>query len=369
MTSLTIDVTRAVVDRTLCGPTRVIIDDGIITAIQPFAGATRNVTLVPGFVDLQVNGIDDVDVATASGKDWERLDHLLVAQGTTTWLPTLISAPLDTYCDRFVEIAAAQQRAEARPAIAGVHLEGPFLGSLPGAHVPSSIVEPDLAWVAALPRAVSMMTIGAESELTAELVAALVRNGVLVSLGHTAATAEQARSAFARGAAMVTHGFNAMSGLHHRNPGVVGATLAHESAAMSLIADLVHVSSDALRIAATCLGDDRLVLVTDAVAWRSHVVGDVAFVFDGIAPRLTNGTLAGSALTMDRAVRNMYGVVGIDLVTVIRAAATTPARLLGLGDRGIVSVGLRADVVALDNDLCVEETWIAGTSVYQRSTQ
>ena len=368
MTSVSLDVARIVADRTILGPSTVTIVDGVIANIEHCFGATRDVTLVPGFVDLQVNGIDDVDVATATGADWDRLDELLVAQGTTTWLPTIISSPLATYGGRLREIRTAQQRTSVRPAMAGVHLEGPFLGSLAGAHPPSSIIAPDLDWVAALPDVVRMMTIGAESPMTPDLIAALAAKGILVSLGHSAATAEQTCAAFANGAAMVTHGFNAMSGLHHRKPGMVGATLAHEGAAMSLIADLVHVSPDALKVAATCLGYDRMVLVTDAVAWRSHNVGDVVFEFDGAAPRLADGTLAGSALTMDCAIRNMHHTVGIDLVAVIRAATTTPARLMRCNDRGIIAAGRRADLVALDADLRIVETWIGGTSVYQGPT-
>ncbi len=364
MTQCIIDVARVVSDREMLGPSRIGIDDGVITSISPFLGPVADVTLVPGFVDLQVNGIDDVDVSRAAGRDWDRLDDLLVAQGTTTWLPTLISSPLSLYTERFREISRAMDRPGLRPTLAGIHLEGPFLGTLPGAHVHKWIIDPDLSWVAELPKIVRMMTVGVESDLTPALIVALCQRNVLVSVGHTNATVAQTVVAFDAGARMVTHGYNAMSGLHHREPGVVGATLAHSVAAMSLIADGVHVSSQALRIAAMCLGSDRMVLVTDAVAWRSPGVGDVQFIFDGVAPRLRNGTLAGSALTMDAAVRFMHQHVGVGLVDVVRAASTTPAHLLGLEDRGLIALGKRADLVALDSSFGVASTWIAGKEVF-----
>ena len=159
----------------------------------------------------------------------------------------------------------------------------------------------------------------------------------------------------------MTHGFNGMSGLDHRAPGMVGALLTDDRVAVSLIADLVHVHPAALSVAFRCKPVDQVVLVTDAVAWQRGNVGGIGLVHDGTAPRLPDGTLAGSALTLDQAVANVVGHCGVTLERAVAAASTNPARLLGLADRGAIETGRRADLVALDPDtLRATETWIEG---------
>ncbi len=315
--------------------------------------------LAPGFVDLQVNGIDDIDVASASGPDWDRVDSLLVAQGVTTWCPTLVTMRLDDYAAPLDRIAAAMSRPGARPTIAGVHLEGPFLGGAPGAHRRDQIIDVDLDWLAALPSHIAMMTLGAEQPRVAEAVDLLRRRGVLVSIGHTTADDSQLDLAKAHGASMVTHLFNGMSGLHHRQPGVAAWVLNDSTIAASIIADGIHVDPRMLRLALNTLGRDRAILVTDAVAWRAGTVGPIGIELRDGAPRLPDGTLAGSALTMDAAVRNCVAA-GAELGVVLRAASTIPARLLGLTDLGELSLGKRADLVALSSTCAVDAVWVAG---------
>ena len=151
-----------------------------------------------------------------------------------------------------------------------------------------------------------------------------------------------------------------MPSLHHRTPGLLGAALSDDRLAVSLIADLVHVHPSAIAVAFRAKGAARVALITDAVAWRAATVGEIAVHFDGRAPRLADGTLAGSALTMDAAVRNVVGRAHVPLPDAVRAAATTPADLLGLPDRGRLEPGTRADVVALDESLRVEAVWVRG---------
>jgi N-acetylglucosamine-6-phosphate deacetylase len=349
------------------GPTALRIDDGIITAINPASGDigahARERTLTAGFVDLQVNGIDDIDVATARGADWERLDELLIAQGVTTWCPTLISMPLDRFAQPLERIAGAMARpAGRRPAVAGAHLEGPFLGGAPGAHPPEHIVPVDLEWLRKLPNHVAVVTLAAEQHDATRAIAELVARGVLVSIGHSTADLNEFDAAVSAGARLVTHLFNGMSGVHHRDPGVAVFALTSPTVSASLIADNVHVHPRVLRLAAQALGDQRMVLVTDAVAWRAGTVGEIGIELRDGAPRLPNGTLAGSALTMDGAVRNCVAA-GIDLRRALDAASSTPARLLALSDRGAIRVGARADLVALTSHLEVEQVWIAGEAV------
>ncbi len=341
----------------------VTVVDGLITAIEPAAPASCTVDLlVPGFIDLQVNGIDDVDVSSARGDDWGRLDELLLAQGVTSWCPTVVSMPLGAYAAVLERIDGAMQRpatGAARPSIVGAHLEGPFLGRAHGAHRPDMVVEIDLDWLRSLPGHVAMMTLGAEQPRAVEAIEALVARQVLVSIGHSNADDAALDAAVAAGAAMVTHLFNAMSGLHHRTPGVAAWALTHPTLRASLIADLVHVHPRMIDLAFRLLGPHRAVLVTDAVGWRSGRAGPVGLsVHDG-APRLADGTLAGSALTMDAAVRNCVDA-GVAPEHAVRAASTVPARLLGLSDRGSIEVGARGDLVALDSDLSVRRVWTGG---------
>lgn len=337
-------------------------DTGTIVAVERADGPVPDRVLAPGFIDIQVNGIDDVDCATADGADWERLDELLLAQGVTSWCPTLVTMPLPRFGAPLDRIAAAMHRNPAvRPTIVGAHLEGPFLGGAPGAHRPELIVPVDLAWLATLPTHVAVVTLAAEQP-DAEAAARLLHDrGVLVSIGHTTADHEHVAGTIAAGATMATHLFNGMTGLHHREPGVAASVLAHPTAAASLIADGVHVHPRMLLLAARLLGPDRTVLVTDAVAWRAGSAGPVRLELRDGAARLPNGTLAGSATTMDACVRTMVDA-GIELDHALRAASTVPARLLGRRDRGAIEPGRRADLVLLTPDLQVEATLIAGRS-------
>ena len=350
---------------TTLSPGVVDIDDatGTIVDVAPTRGAVPDIVLAPGFVDIQVNGIDDIDVADATSEGWERLDALLVAQGTTSWCPTLVTAPLDSYAERLHSIADAKERAGPRPAIIGAHLEGPFLGGAPGAHRRELIIDPDLSWITKLPDVVALTTLAPEAISAVEAITAFRHMGTVVSLGHSTASHLEATAAVDAGATLVTHLFNGMGGLHHREPGLLGIALIDARLNASIIGDLVHVHPAALRLAFSAKGSHRMVLVTDAVAWRRGSVGGTALrVVDG-APRLADGTLAGSVLTMDRAVANVVRS-GVRLEDAVRSAATTPAALMGLVDRGAIEPGRRADLVALDADLSCTATWIAGEKVH-----
>jgi N-acetylglucosamine-6-phosphate deacetylase len=347
------------------------IEDGLITAVRaapaPAAGALSGV-LVPGFVDLQVNGIDDVDVAAAgvsgAGDAWDRLDEMLLDQGVTAWCPTVVTAPLDSYARPLAGIAAAAARPAARrPHIAGAHLEGPFLGGAPGAHPVALLRDPDPGWLDALPPIVRLVTVAAERAGAVDAVERLVASGRVVSIGHSTATYEQSMTAFDAGATMVTHLFNGMGALHHREPGLVGAALADDRVAACLIADLVHLHPAVLRAAFRAKGPAGTVLVTDAVAFRAARVGRLEIGLVDGAPRLADGTLAGSALTMDQAIRNVVNAAGIPWEDAVAAATTTPARVLGLTDRGVIEPGRRADLVLLDRDLVIRGVWVGGERV------
>lgn len=350
----------------LVGPVEVEVVDGHIGAVRAGPDPGDASLLVPGFVDLQVNGVDDVDVATADGADWDRLDGMLAATGVTAWLPTLVSQPLDRYAAPLARIARARSRRGARPAILGVHLEGPFLGERPGAHDRRAIVPVDRAWLRSLPDVVALVTLAPEQPAALDAIRDLAARGIVVSLGHSAADLERVGDAIDAGARMVTHLFNAMAPLHQREPGIAGAALADDRVTAGLIVDLVHVHPALVRTTFRTKGAERIALVTDAVAWRTgHLAALGIGVVEG-APRLADGTIAGSALTMDAAVRNAVDAAGVPLADALVAASTTPADVLSDASRGRVATGSRADFIVLGrDDLAVRRTLVAGEPIWE----
>jgi N-acetylglucosamine-6-phosphate deacetylase len=334
-------------------PGEVVLDQGLIVETRPATGDATHRFLAPGFVDLQMNGTGAVDVATAEGDDWDVLDRALLAQGVTTWCPTLCSAPLDEMEASLQRVTGAAGRPGCRPAMVGAHLEGPFL-AVAGAHPPGQLrASVDRRWLASLAPLVTLVTLAPELPGALEAIEDLAATGVLVALGHSACSIEQAGRAADAGARLVTHLGNAMGPFRPREPGLLGAALSDDRLAVSMIADLVHIHPALVRIAFRAKGDGRTVLVTDAVA-------TTAAAADGQPPRMADGTLVGSVLRLDTAVANAVGHAGISVSDAVAAASTTPASLLGLTDRGAVVPGRRADLVALDADLRAERVWVGG---------
>ena len=360
----TLHAARLITPAGVISPGAIEIDDGRISAVGPGPDDGPDITLCPGFVDLQVNGVGRVDVAAAKGSDWDELDRGLLAQGVTAWCPTLVTSPIDAYAEPLTRMAEAAARHGGRPAILGAHLEGPFLGGAPGAHRRHLIQPLDPDWLAALPDVVRLVTLAPELDGAPAAIAALHHRGITVALGHSTATYEQAEDAAAAGASLVTHCFNGMGPLHHRQPGLLGAALSDDRLAVSVIADLVHVHPAALAIAFRAKHPGRVVVVTDAVAWEAADLRELGVRFDGRAPALPDGTLAGSAVTMDQSIRNLVHEAGIPLEDAVRAATTTPADVVGEPERGRIAVGCRADLVALGPGLDVVATWVEGTQVF-----
>lgn len=357
----------------MAGPAAVVTDSsGTIVAIDPVSLYTSvpDITLVPGFIDVQVNGIDDVDVAAARGGDWHRLGELLLDQGVTSWCPTLVTNELDRFAAPLARMAEARTRSgpsSGLPSIIGAHLEGPFLGGAPRAHPRDLIVPVDLDWLGGLGDIVRLVTLAAEIPLAAEAAALLHRRGIVVSIGHSTPSAEAVGAVVDAGAAMVTHLFNGMSGVHHREPGLASVALVDDRITVGLIADLVHVDRRAIQLAFRAKPADRIALVTDSVAWRAGAVGSgvggIRIELHDGAARLADGTLAGGAATMDQMIRNVVHVCGVPLHRALLAASTNAARVMGCADRGEIAVGRRADMVALDDDLHIAGVWLAGNRV------
>ncbi len=324
--------------------------------------------LLPGFIDCQVNGgggvlfNDDPSVAAirAIGAAHRRF-------GTAGFLPTLIS-------DDFSVIAKAIEAVRAAidakvPGVLGVHIEGPFINALrKGVHDPAKFRGLDAEGVGLLSSlgvGRTLVTLAPETT-TAATIRALADTGVVVSAGHTNGTFEEMAEAFRHGVSGVTHLFNAMSPLNHREPGAVGAALLDPDCWCGLIVDGRHVHPAALQVALRCKRPDRFMLVTDAMpnvgaAEDSFMLqGKRITVKDGVCVD-ENGVLSGSAIDMASAVRNCVDLLGLPLEQAARMASTYPAQFLGLGgELGRIAPGYRANLVAVDADVNVIDTWIEG---------
>jgi N-acetylglucosamine-6-phosphate deacetylase len=352
----------------------ILVESGKIQAVsrEPLV-ADRTIKLpehylVPGFVDLQVNGAFGVDVVSHPGR-LGKLSAALPATGVTSYLPTLVTLPLG----RYAEIMEALDLGPGKGAVPlGLHLEGPFISpEKRGAHAAEAVAEPDPAALAEMLDAgrVEMVTLAPEAPGAGALIELAASRGTVASLGHSAASFEASMSGFELGARSVTHLFNAMSPLHHRDPGLPGAAMAHPSTRCGMVADGRHVHPEMVRLAFERLGPDRMYLVTDAMAAAGmgegeyELAGRTVSMKDGI-PRLEDGTLAGSVLTMDEAIRNALEFTGCSLPEAVRMATATPAALTRAKRKGRIAPGCDADVVALTPDLEVEAVWVDGALVY-----
>jgi N-acetylglucosamine-6-phosphate deacetylase len=354
-------VEAAVVGRRLV-PGDVEIADGRI-ARYGLAAANGKGIASPGFVDLQVNGFGGVDFLEADAAGYRDAGEALLTTGVTGFLPTFITAPEEQLVAALAEIPAS---ADGGPRILGAHLEGPFLAAKRlGTHPTSARRDPDASLLERLLVAgpVRVVTLAPELPGADRLIDLLLRNGVTVSCGHTDATAEEANAAFDQGVHTVTHLFNAMRPFSHRDPGIAGAALARGDVVIQLILDGIHLARDTAKLVWRSAAG-RVALVTDAMAGAgtgdgSYSLGGLEVeIRDGVA-RGPDGVLAGSALTMIEAVRNLHAL-GVALPEALHAGSTVPARVIGQTDSGRIAAGKRADIVVLDDNLEIDRVLVGG---------
>ncbi len=323
--------------------------------------------VLPGFVDVHCHGGGG---GSFDGRDPEQHRTAVRAHrahGTTTMLASLVSAGIGDLCEQLRGLRGLVAEGE----LAGIHLEGPFLSAVRcGAHDPSLLRSPDPDAVARLldagGDAVRMVTLAPELEGSQAAVRQITEAGVIAAVGHTDADLEQVVRAVDAGATVATHLFNGMRPLHHREPGPVGALLDDSRVSVELICDTVHLHPVAARIAARHAGVGRTVAVTDAISATAagdgtYELGSLPVTVSGGEPRLADGSLAGSTLTMDAALRNLVTRCGLGIEEAVAATSSTPAALLGLDDRvGAVRPGGAADLVVMGPDLEVAGVLRAG---------
>ncbi len=333
---------------------------------QPSFDAS-NLIVAPGLIDLQINGGYGHDLQRSPESLWALADRL-PSQGVTAFCPTMISGPTEQV-DAALDVLAARPPNHHGAEPLGLHLEGPLLApSRRGAHDRRHLMAPDptVAEGWARDRGVALVTLAPELPGALQMIRRLRDRGVAVAAGHTDATFDHGAEAEAAGVTLVTHLFNAMAPLHHRSPGLAGYTLGAGHLHASLIVDGIHVDPTVVKLAANALGPQRLILVSDAVAALGlepgqHPFGGDDVTFDGRAVRHDDGTLAGSALTLDLAVRNLIEFTGWTTADALATVSANPARIVGMaGRRGAISVGSVADLVVLDQQLQVVATFCRG---------
>lgn len=355
---------------------QVRIEDGTIRAIEPIVSGVmvRDAELLcPAYIDTHVHGGAGVDVMDDAPDTLDKLAMHKAREGVASWLPTTVTAPLPDIHRALKRIAHRYYSGGPGAQVLGSYLEGPyFTPQNKGAHPPELFRELELReldeLIAISQQTLRVVALAPEKTGALQAIKHLKQRNVRVMLGHSAATWEQTRAAFDVGADGLVHCYNGMTGLHHREPGMVGAGLTDSRAWLELIADGHHVHPAAMKLCCCC-AKDRLVLITDAMQaagmpdGRYTLCGEEVEMCSGIV-RTASGGLAGSTLSVDAAVRNMVEFTGITSEEAIHMASLHPALLLGIDrQRGSLAVGKNADIIALNSGLHLQQIWIQGQAL------
>lgn len=328
--------------------------------------------LVPGFIDVHIHGGYGHDFMDASAEALEGIAKFHGKHGTTAMLATSVTAPHEALDKLLAAVDAYQQKDMPYAQLVGVHLEGPFIShKWPGAQNPAYIVPPQQQWLedwtARYPGLIKLLTLAPEHEGAMPFIRWLKENGIIAAAGHTDATYEIIEEAVENGLNHAVHTFNAMTGLHHRAPGTVGAVLSDDRINAEVIADGFHVHPAGIKLLAKTKTDNNLLLITDAMSAAGlgngqYSLGGLAVtVEDGKATLTEGNSLAGSTLTMISAFRYVINEVGIDIVEASRMASGNPAKALGMDKTiGSLAEGKQADVLLLSPDLEIQRIWVKG---------
>jgi len=387
MSTTLIHAGRALTPATELPDAGILIRDGVIDAIGPRAGMTLpsgaveiqaiDKTAAPGFIDVHIHGAGGHDVMEGSSAALAAVTKKVAEFGTTSLLATTVTASPEDTCRAIEGIAKyIPQQHAAPPAgaeIIGMHFEGPFISKeRAGVHPPQWIQLPSAQMFERFLQAAAgnarLMTIAPEVLGATQCIEAAKKAGVVISIGHTNANYEQARMAIAHGARSATHTYNAMRPFTHRDPGVIGAVLTSPEINAELIADGVHVEEGAMKLLLKAKGAERVILVSDGLSATGmpdgkYMLGDFEVTVSNGVCRNAAGVLAGSTLTLDRALRNIVNL-GVPLAEAVRMLTLNPASLLGIEfKKGSLRAGADGDVLLLDEGLHVTDVWARGCAL------
>ncbi|MBM7579136.1 N-acetylglucosamine-6-phosphate deacetylase [Jeotgalibacillus terrae] len=333
--------------------------------------------LLPGFIDPHIHGAAGADVMDATPEALQTMADALVKEGVTSFLATTMTQTEDAVMKALRNTAEFMGQQTSGAEVIGVHLEGPFLSpEKAGAQDPELMIAPDpklfQAFQEACGGAIKVVTAAPERENGFHFTKGVSDSGVTVSVGHSDASYEELKQAVAAGASQVTHLYNQMSPFHHRDPGIAGGALTERGLKAEIIADFVHSHPEAVRLAWNEKGADGLMLITDAMRAKGlsdgkYDLGGQQVTVEGTEARLADGTLAGSVLTMEHAVKNMMSITDITIDDLAKITSGNAARQLGVWDRkGSIEPGKDADFVVLDASFDVVLTICRGEVVYQK---
>ena len=348
------------------------------SGIEPLMELSEEQVVVPGFIDEHIHGAGGSDAMDGTQKDLAIIAETIAQEGTTTFLATTMTQSKENILKAMRAVKdyrAANGEKGAR--IAGVHLEGPFIsaahkGAQPLEYVAAPSAEVFDEYNEASGNCIKIITLAPEEKGALDFIRHLVNKGITVSIGHSGATCAQVCAAMQAGATNVTHTYNAQSALHHREIGVVGSALLYDELYCELISDTIHVSVPAIKLLVKNKPKNKITLITDAMRAKgmpdgeSELGGQKVFVKNGEA-RLADGTLAGSVLKMNVAVKNMVQKVGVSVTDAVDFATINPARVIGADKiKGSIALGKHADFAVLDDDFNVIMTIRAGRIIYKR---
>jgi len=365
----------------------ILLSDGRIAAIGKETGSVEHARtlardcevidgqggyILPGFIDVHVHGGYGHDFMDADAEGLNAITRFHAQNGTSIMLATTVTASKEDIDQVLTRVQSYREAGMPYAQLHGVHLEGPYISAKwPGAQNPQFIVPPQPAWLEdwtqRFPGLIKMQTLAPESEGALEYIEALAQQGIVAALGHTDASYDQVMLAAEHGLSHAVHTFNAMTRLHHREPGTVGAVLTNPAIMAEVIADGHHVHPACIRLLAQMKGPDNLLLITDAMSAAGlgngeYKLGGLDVIVHGGVARLKEGdSLAGSTLTMIEAFHYAVRETGISIEHASRMASGTPARRLGIeSETGAIEAGKQADVLLLNKELKLERVWIQG---------
>ncbi len=327
--------------------------------------------LTPGFIDIHIHGAGGHDTMEGNPEALEKISKTIIKSGVSHFLPTTMTMEKKYIKSALYNIVECMKNNQKGAEILGVNVEGPFINSeYKGAQAEANILKPDIKLIKDYLEYIKIITIAPEIKGSKEFIEEMTKNGIVSSVGHSGASYEDVRNACKWGLSHSTHLFNAMTGLHHRKPGIVGAVLTDENMTCELIADLIHVNPDVLKLVTMAKDPSKIILITDSMEAGGlgdgeYSLGGQKVIVNNNAARLENGALAGSILTLNKAVINMINSTNLPLVKIINMVTLNPASLLNLNHKmGIIKEGYDANLSLFNNNFEVKKVFVQGEERY-----